>query len=155
MFYPDVRFSVSLWTASEGDVALELASVALGSEHARAMQSKAETVDEYLDEIPEDRRSALGILRRLILEIAPTAQETMLYGMPAYLLGETFCAFASQKHYMALYCCDDLVDQYRPRLGKLNCGKGCIRFRKLNDLPMDVISSLLNEVAELRMGEEF
>jgi uncharacterized protein YdhG (YjbR/CyaY superfamily) len=115
------------------------------------MQSKAATVDGYLDEIPADRRSALGVLRTLILEIAPTARETMLYGMPVYLLNELYCAFASQKQYMALYCCDDLLEQYRPQLGKLSCGKGCIRFRKLEDLPMDVISSLLKELAKRRM----
>jgi len=124
--------------------------VALGLEHALAMQSKAKTVDEYLDEIPEDRRCALADLRRIIRSIAPAAMEVMLYGMPAYVLDEPFCAFASQKHYMALYCCDDLVDQYRPRLSKLNCGKGCIRFRKIEDLPMPVISSLLSEVAKAR-----
>lgn len=52
---------------------------------------------------------------------------------------------------MALYCCDVLLEQYRPQLGKLSCGKGCIRFRKLEDLPMDVISSLLKELAKRRM----
>ena len=114
------------------------------------MQSKAKTVDEYLGEIPADRRCALEALRTLIRSIAPGVQETMLYGMPAYLLDEPYCAFASQKQYMALYCCDDLLDQYRPQLGKLNCGKGCIRFRKLEDLPMEVISSLLKEMAKQR-----
>lgn len=127
-----------------------LASAARSSEHPQVMQSKAKTVDGYLDEIPAERRRALMELRKLILSIAPKARETMLYGMPAYLLDEPFCAFASQKHYMALYCCDDLVDQYRSRLGKLDCGKSCIRFRKIEDLPMDVISSLLEELAKLR-----
>ncbi len=114
------------------------------------MQSSAKTVDEYLDEIPADRRSALEALRTLIHSIAPTVTEAMLYGMPAFLLGEPFCAFASQKQYMSLYCCDDLLDQYRPRLGKLSCGKCCIRFRKYEDLPLEVITELLKEMAEVQ-----
>lgn len=115
------------------------------------MQSKASTVDEYFEELPEDRRSALGALRKLILEIAPTAKEIMSYGMPAYLLDEPYCAFASQKQYMALYCCVDLLEKYRPRLGNMSCGKCCIRFRKLGDLPMEVVKDLLKEMAEAQV----
>lgn len=118
------------------------------------MQSKAKTVDEYLAELPEDRRRALATLRKLIKKTAPAAREEMQYGMPAYTLGAGFCAIASQKHYMALYSCDHaVVEKYRGALGKLDCGKGCIRFRRIEQLPMEVISELLREVAALRMAE--
>jgi hypothetical protein len=56
----------------------------------------------------------------------------MKYGMPSY--GDC-CAFARQEHNLALYICDfDLVGQFKTKLGKANCGKGCIRFKKLDDL---------------------
>ncbi len=42
------------------------------------MQSKAQTVDAYLDELPPDRRETLGLLRALILKVVPEVQETML-----------------------------------------------------------------------------
>ncbi len=115
------------------------------------MQSKAKTVDEYLAEIPAERRTALSTLRTLIKSSAPNAEEGMLYGVPTYTLEELFCSFASQKHYMALYCCDDIPEKYRSQLGQLNCGKSCIRFRRLEELPLEVISALLRDVANLRM----
>ena len=87
------------------------------------MKSKAGTVSEYLAELPPDRRKALTQLRALVRKIAPDAVETMEYGMPAYTLGGLLCALASQKNYMALYCCEtEVVEAHRKRLGKLNCG---------------------------------
>jgi uncharacterized protein YdhG (YjbR/CyaY superfamily) len=116
------------------------------------MQSQARTVDAYLAEVPPTRRPALATLRKLIRKIAPAAEETMRYGLPTYLLGDMFCALASQKHYMALYCREEVVDRYRSRLDALSCGKSCIRFRQLEDLPMTVISSILREAARLHTG---
>jgi uncharacterized protein YdhG (YjbR/CyaY superfamily) len=115
------------------------------------MQSKTATVRAYLAELPEDRRQALAKLRTLIRKTAPDAVETMHYGMPTYVLGELLCALAAQKRYMAFYLCDTaVVDAHRSRLGKLNCGKGCIRFRSLDELPLDVVTDILREVVERR-----
>ena len=70
-----------------------------------------------------------------------------MYGMPAYTVrGEPLVGLASQKHYLALYVCPgDVLAEFRARFGKLNCGKGCIRFRKLEDLPLDVTEQMLRE----------
>ena len=113
------------------------------------MQSKATTVDGYLAELPAARRSALDTLRHLILTTVPVAEEKMMYGMPAYRIGNVVCGLASQKHHMAFYCCEDVVEKYRSRLGKLDCGKGCIRFRQLEELPLAVVSSILKDVSAL------
>ena len=70
----------------------------------------------------------------------------MQHGMAAYDLDGLLCALASQKNHMALYVCEgEIVDAHRAALGKLNCGKGCIRFRKLDELPLDVIAMILKE----------
>jgi uncharacterized protein YdhG (YjbR/CyaY superfamily) len=115
------------------------------------MQSKATTVKDYLDELPEDRRKALSKLRTLIRKTAPAAAEGMQYGMINYMMGNMLCGLASQKGYMALYVCDTaVVDAHRSRLGKLNCGKGCIRFKSLDDLPLDVVADILAEVFQRR-----
>jgi uncharacterized protein YdhG (YjbR/CyaY superfamily) len=119
------------------------------------MQSKATTVKGYLDELPEDRRKALSKLRTLIRKVAPDADEGMQYGMIGYSMGEPLFHLASQKGYMALYVGGgELLDSYRVRLGKLNCGKGCIRFRKLDDLPVDVVSDILTEIVRRRKAGE-
>lgn len=112
------------------------------------MQSKAATISEYLEELPPDRRSALSELRAVIHRVAPKADEWMQYGLPAF--GD-LCAMASQKNYMALYVCEgDIVKAHLPKLGKVSCGKGCIRFKRLADLNLSTVESILREVLELR-----
>jgi uncharacterized protein YdhG (YjbR/CyaY superfamily) len=116
------------------------------------VQSKATTVDAYLDEAPKERRAALDTLRQLIRKLAPKAVESMQYGMATYHVNDGMaCALASQKQYMALYVGGDgPLDNHRAALGKLNCGKGCIRFKKLEDLPLDTITAILKEVFRQR-----
>jgi uncharacterized protein YdhG (YjbR/CyaY superfamily) len=112
------------------------------------MQSKATTISEYLKELPPDRRAALSKLRALIHRVAPKTVETMQYGLPAF--GD-LCALASQKNYMALYVCEgDVVKAHLSQLGKVSCGKGCIRFKRLADLNLGSVEIILREIAELR-----
>ena len=115
------------------------------------MQSKATTVEAYLKELPEELRRVMKQLRGLVRKSAPAATECMRYGMPCYELGELLCAMAAQKGYYALYVGDGkLVDRFRPQLSKLSVGKGCIRFKKLEELPLDVVGQLLSEAASRR-----
>jgi uncharacterized protein YdhG (YjbR/CyaY superfamily) len=116
------------------------------------MQSTAATVDEYLAELPDDRRAAIEALRALIKEVAPEAVEAMRYGMAGYEMdGDILASVGSQKRYLALYVCDaGAVEAHREHLGKLDCGKGCIRFRKLADLPLGVIADILRSAADRR-----
>ena len=112
------------------------------------MQSKAATISEYLEELPPDRRSALTELRALIHRVSPQSTEWMQYGLPAF--GD-LCALASQKNYMALYICEgDIVKAHLAQLGKVSCGKGCIRFKRLADLNLKSVESILREVLERR-----
>jgi len=112
------------------------------------MQSKAATISEYLEELPPDRRSALNELRALIHRVAPKTVEAMQYGLPAF--GD-LCALASQKNYMALYVCEsDIVKARLAQLGKVSCGKGCIRFKRLADLNLSAVESILRDILKLR-----
>ena len=56
---------------------------------------------------------------------------------------------------MSLYVCDPVVmREIKPRLGKLSCGKGCVRFRKLDDLPLSVAELFMKRAAQrVRSGE--
>jgi len=112
------------------------------------MTSTATTIDEYLTEIPVERRAALGELRALIHRVAPGTVEAMKYGLPSF--GD-LCALASQKHYMSLHVCEgDVVKSHLAVLGKVACGKGCVRFKRLGDLKLDAVESLLREIVKLR-----
>jgi uncharacterized protein YdhG (YjbR/CyaY superfamily) len=71
----------------------------------------------------------------MIRRIFPKIKEDMAYGMPTYHLdGHMFCAIANQKHYMALYIMPyDLLSAFKMELKAYNCGRSCIRFRKLDE----------------------
>jgi uncharacterized protein YdhG (YjbR/CyaY superfamily) len=114
------------------------------------MRSSATTVTEFLAELPAERKAAMTKLRAVVRKAAPDAAETMQYGMPTYELDGMLCAFASQKNYMAFYGDSEIVDAHRAALGKLDCGKGCIRFRKLEDLPLETIGTIVKEARAKR-----
>ena len=120
------------------------------------MKSAAATVSQYLEGLPDDRRAALATVRALIRKTEPKLAEAMQHGMPTYSMdGTMLFALASQKQHMAFYVMDKpVVEKHRARLGKLDIGRGCIRFRKLEDLPADVTAAIVAEsVARWRRGE--
>lgn len=115
------------------------------------MKSTATTVPAYLAEQPPDRQTALTKLRNVIRKVAPDAKESIQHGMPAYELNGMLCALASQKNHMSLYICEpEIVDAHRDTLGRLNCGKGCIRFRKIEELPLEAITTILQDARAKR-----
>lgn len=130
------------------------------------MRSDAATVDEYLAGLPEERREAIGTVRDVILSNLPAGyQEAMRWGMIAYEVplatepdtynGQPlmYAALASQKNHMAVYLtgvyADDqarerFLDAYRATGKRLDMGKSCIRFRKLEHLPLEVIGEAVS-----------
>ncbi len=115
------------------------------------MQSKARNVDEYLLEIPELRRESLIKLRKLCKEILVGYEESMEYGMPSYKRSgmEVEVAFASQKNYISFYILkEDVLNKYRAALSGLNLGKGCIRYRKPEQIDFKIVQELLVESAQ-------
>lgn len=135
------------------------------------MQSKAKTVDEYLASLPEDRRRALSIVREVFRKnIDKDYQEAMGYGMPGWVVPHSvfppgyhcdpklplpFGGMASQKQYMSVYLMCLYGDT--PEMAwfkkawaatgkKLDMGKSCIRFKKVEDLALDVIGEAIRRV---------
>lgn len=112
------------------------------------MQSKATTVDAYLLEVPEARKEALRQLRKLCQENLVDYDESMEYGMPSYKKkgGEIEVAFASQKNYISFYILKEAVlNKYREELSHLNLGKGCIRYKKPEQIDFEMVEKLLAE----------
>jgi uncharacterized protein YdhG (YjbR/CyaY superfamily) len=125
------------------------------------MQSKATTVAEYLAELPDDRRAALETVRQTILANLPAGyEEAMNWGMIVYQVplarypdtynGQplAYAGLASQKNHMAVYLIGLYADDaararfeaaYRATGKRYDVGKSCVRFRKLDDLPLALI----------------
>lgn len=131
------------------------------------VQSKATNVEDYLNELPEDRRVIISNIRGKILENLPNGyEETMNWGMISYEIPlerypDTYngqplgiASIASQKNHLAIYLmgCYMVPEQTKKLLKafdqmgiKPNMGKSCIRFTKLEKIPLDTIIELIRD----------
>jgi uncharacterized protein YdhG (YjbR/CyaY superfamily) len=118
------------------------------------MQSKAPTVDEYLLEVPEERKTALTKLRDLCCKHLKGFEESMEYGMPSYKRnGIAEVGFASQKHFIALYILHtDVMKSHADQLKGtgISHGKGCIRYSKPERVDFKVVESMLKATVKAR-----
>jgi hypothetical protein len=135
------------------------------------MQSRAATVKEYLASLPADRRNAIEAVRKVILaNLDKDYEEGMSYGMIGYYVphsvyppgyhtdpkqGLPFAALASQKNYMSvyvmgLYSGSDHARWFQEAWAKtgkkLDAGKACIRFKKVDDLALDVLGEAIRRM---------
>jgi uncharacterized protein YdhG (YjbR/CyaY superfamily) len=111
------------------------------------MQSEAKTVDEYLEEVPAERREALTRLRDLCRSALKGFAESMDYGGPAYARsGVVEVGFASQKHFIGLYILkQEVLDAYKEQLsGKgVSIGKGAIRYSRPERIDFGLVEAML------------
>lgn len=136
------------------------------------MQSKATMISDYLVELPDERREAIEKLYLTIKNNLPDGfEEKMGYGMPGWVVPHStypagyhckpsdalpFLGFASQKNFIALYhmgiyAMPDLLEWFvnefpKHSKKKLDMGKSCIRFKKPEDIPFDLIAELSRKV---------
>ncbi len=129
------------------------------------MRSSANTVQEYLDDLSPERLEALETVREVILANLPEGyEEAMNWGMITYQVPlsrypDTYnkqplmmAALASQKNHMAVYLTgvyadddsrEEFVTAYKETGKRLDMGKSCVRFRKLDDLPVELIGDAI------------
>lgn len=119
----------------------------------------AKTVEEYLAALPEERKEPILFLHNFIQKSAPSlkphfASNMLGYGSQKYknykkeIIDWPTVALASQKNYISLYVCAVEGDEYiaekeKDNLGKVNVGKSCIRFKKVEDLDLDALKDVL------------
>lgn len=136
------------------------------------MQSSAKSPAQYMAELPEERKEAMTKLRNTILENLPKGfEEEMGYGNLGYVVPHSlypsgyhctpnlplpFMGIASQKNFIAfyhmgIYANEDLmnwfVQTYKDKYSyKLDMGKSCIRFKKIEQIPFDILGELVQKV---------
>lgn len=136
------------------------------------MQSKASTPDQYMAELPAERKEAMTKLRDTIRKNLPRGfEETMQYGMLTYVVPHSlypagyhcnpsdalpFISLASQKnnisfYHMGIYALPELLKWFTSEYpkhakGKLDMGKSCVRFKKMDDIPYKLIGELVKKV---------
>lgn len=132
------------------------------------MRSDATTVDDYLAALPEGRRAAIETVRDTILSNLPDGYEEAInwgmitYQVPIATFPDTYngrplmyAGLASQKNHMAVYLTSiyalpgkagEFEAAYRATGKRYDVGKSCVRFRKLDDLPLDLIGETIAAV---------
>ena len=116
------------------------------------MQSTVKNVNDYLNEVPIERKTTITKLRKLCLELLVDFEESMVYGMPSYSRnGEVEVAFASQKNHISLYILrTDVMNVYRDSLNTkgVSLGKGCIRYSKPERIDFKLVEKMLDATQE-------
>jgi len=133
------------------------------------MQSKAKTPEEYFESLPEERQAPMLKLHQTILDnMGPDIEPRISYGMMGYVIPHSkypggyhcdpklplpFMNIASQKNFIALYhmgiyadqdVYDWFVSEYPKYVKtKLDMGKSCIRFKKIDQIPYQLIGELV------------
>ena len=132
------------------------------------MQSNAATVEQYLADLPEDRRTVVSAVRGVVnANLPPGYTETMAFGMigwgiPLQDYPDTYngqplgiAALASQKNHLSLYLMGLYSsepeeawfrEEYAKRGMRLDMGKSCVRFTRLDQLPLDVIAEVIARI---------
>jgi len=131
-------------------------------------QSSAKTVDEYLSLLTDERRAAISAVRKVILTNLPAGYEEMMqwgvisYVVPLSRYPQTYngqalmiAGLSSQKSYMSVYLMgvyghkpteEWFRKAYAASGKKLDMGKSCVHFKKLEDLPLDVIGKVIAKI---------
>lgn len=133
---------------------------------------EADSVEDYLSKIPEERRPYMDKLRKAILDNLPEGfKETLSYGMIGYVVPHEvypsgyhcnpklplpFLSIASQKNFIAFYHMGIYADMelhdwfvgeyYKHCENKLDMGKSCIRFKRMDDIPYDLLGELVRKM---------
>lgn len=136
------------------------------------MQSTAKTPSEYVDSLLDERKNVIENIRKTILDNLPKGfEETISYGMLGYVVPHSiypsgyhcdpktplpFISVASQKNFIAVYHMGIYADETllnwfvaeypKHCKTKLDMGKSCIRFKKVNDIPLDLLGQLVTKM---------
>jgi hypothetical protein len=136
------------------------------------MQSNAATPDQYINELPEDRKEVMKRLRKTIVDNLPKGfEEIMGYGMIGYVVPHSkypdgyhcdpktplpFINLASQKnhigfYHMGIYSEPKLLEWFTREYpkhvsGKLDMGKSCIRFKNMKKIPYELLGELVTKM---------
>ncbi|HEB52752.1 MAG TPA: DUF1801 domain-containing protein [bacterium] len=138
-------------------------------------RSTATTVEQYLDGLPLDRRVAIEAVRQVVLDnLGPGFEEGIQYGMIGYFVPHSvypngyhcdprqplpYLSLAAQKNHFAIYLMGLYMDPdgaawferaWRATGKKLDMGRACVRFKKLEDVPLDVVAEAIRRMPAKR-----
>lgn len=121
--------------------------------------TKAKTVEEYLDQVPRERKEIVLFFHEFIKKTVPKFKSYFAYNMLGYgsfayknyrhkVIEWPVLALANQKNYISIYVCaldkgEYVAEKYKKELGKVRVGKSCIRITKLEDVNLAALKKVL------------
>lgn len=125
---------------------------------------EAHSISEYLGMLSEERRKPIKFLHTFIQKTSPKLKPHFAHNMLGYgsfkyknykkdVIDWPIVALASQKNYISVYVCaivhgKYVAEQYKKELGKVSVGRSCIRFKKLEDLNLEVLAKVIKMAAK-------
>ncbi|MGI2326274.1 iron chaperone [Planococcus sp. YIM B11945] len=107
------------------------------------------SVDDYMLQFSPEIQEKLQILREIVKEEAPEAQETIKYAMPTFVLNGNLLHFAAFKHHIGFYPTPNGIDYFKDRLAVYKNAKGSVQFPLDEPLPYE----LIREIIQFRVNE--
>jgi uncharacterized protein YdhG (YjbR/CyaY superfamily) len=101
------------------------------------------TVDEYLATMPAPTRAKLESIRKTIREAAPEATEKIAYGIPTFVYHGNLVHFAGYEHHIGFYPGSSGVRKFAEALEGYETSKGTIRFPLSEDVPLDLVRTIV------------
>ncbi len=113
------------------------------------MAGKHATVDDYIKSFPEDVQVVLERIRQTILDVVPTAGETIKYDMPTMTLdGKSLVHFAGWKHHVSIYPMASGDAAFERDMASYAGDKGTVKFPLREPIPYDLVARLVALLAE-------
>lgn len=125
---------------------------------------KAASIEEYLAQVPPERKAIIDFLHEFIQKAAPELTPVFAYNMLGYgnfkytnykkeVIDWPIVALANQKNYVSVYVCAldgdrYIAEKYADQLGKVNVGKSCIRLKRLEDVELPVLKKIIQKAAK-------
>lgn len=120
---------------------------------------EAKNIEEYIAALPPERKSAIEFLHAFIQRTAPSLKPHFAFNMVGYgsfpyknykkeLVDWPVISLANQKNYLSLYICamdhgSYIAEKHKHNLGKVSVGKSCVRFKKIEDLNLTTLATVL------------
>jgi uncharacterized protein YdhG (YjbR/CyaY superfamily) len=104
---------------------------------------KITSIDEYIEQFPEDVREYLNNIRALGRELVPEAEEKLTYGVPSFVLNGILFNYAAFKKHVGFYPTPTAIEAFADKLTDYETAKGTIKFPFSKPMPYDLIKEII------------
>ena len=117
-------------------------------------KTTTDTIDAYIANFPQDIQDILQKVRAKIHKAAPSAEETINYGIPTFTLNGNLVHFAGFKNHIGFYPTPSGIEQFKKELSEYKGAKGSVQFPMDKPIPYDLISKIVKSRVKENLAKE-